>query len=98
MNRSVAEMRNLGRATARMLAEVDIADEETLRAVGALAAGAAAATMGMPAAAAVAARAWLLRKLRRSVFMGGSVLGRVRTVGLLDPHAGRVLLVRDAAG
>jgi hypothetical protein len=38
MNRSVAEMRNLGPATARMLAEVDIADEETLRAVGALAA------------------------------------------------------------
>ncbi|MGE0282075.1 MAG: TfoX/Sxy family DNA transformation protein [Rhizobiaceae bacterium] len=38
MNRSVAEMRNLGPATARMLTEVDIADEETLRAVGAQAA------------------------------------------------------------
>jgi hypothetical protein len=30
----------------------------------------ASTTMGMPATAAVAARAWLFRKLRRSVFMG----------------------------
>lgn len=36
MNRSLADMRNLGPATARMLIEVEIADEDTLHAVGAI--------------------------------------------------------------
>ncbi|MGO4835534.1 TfoX/Sxy family DNA transformation protein [Rhizobiaceae sp. 2RAB30] len=34
MSRPLAEMRNLGPATARMLVEVDITDEEMLRTVG----------------------------------------------------------------
>ena len=38
MSRPIAEMRNLGPATARMLAEVDIVSEEALRQLGAVAA------------------------------------------------------------
>ncbi|BCH24567.1 TfoX/Sxy family DNA transformation protein [Mesorhizobium sp. L-8-3] len=36
MSRSLADMRNLGSTTARMLMEVDIADEDSLRVVGAV--------------------------------------------------------------
>ncbi|CAH1673792.1 TfoX/Sxy family DNA transformation protein [Chelatococcus asaccharovorans] len=36
MSRPIAEMRNLGPATARMLAEVDIGNEEALRRLGAV--------------------------------------------------------------